>query len=58
MIIIADTSPLNYLILIGAVDLLPALYKTIHIGQSCVSELLALGASEEVGAGSGISRAG
>jgi predicted nucleic acid-binding protein len=31
MVVIADTSPLNYLILIGQVDLLPQLYGQIAI---------------------------
>jgi len=31
MIVVADTSPINYLILIGAIDVLPALYQKIVI---------------------------
>ena len=30
-VVVADTSPLNYLILIEAIDLLPRLYKNIII---------------------------
>jgi predicted nucleic acid-binding protein len=30
-VVVADTSPLNYLILIEAIDLLPRLYKSIII---------------------------
>lgn len=48
MIVVADTSPLNYLILIGAVDLLPSLYGSIYTAPACVSELRAPGAPEEV----------
>ena len=48
MIVVADTSPLNYLILIGAVDLLPSLYGSIYTAPACASELSAPGAPEEV----------
>ncbi len=37
MIVVADTSPLNYLILIGAVDLLHPLYGSIYTVPACVS---------------------
>ncbi|HUE00379.1 MAG TPA: hypothetical protein VMR62_12465 [Bryobacteraceae bacterium] len=33
-VVISDTSPLNYLILIGQADLLPALYTEVIIPQS------------------------
>jgi predicted nucleic acid-binding protein len=48
MIVIADTSPLNYLIVIGAADLLPFLYGSIHIAPACASELSAPGTPEGV----------
>lgn len=48
MTVIADTSPLNYLILIGAQELLPILYESIRIAPAGVSELAAPGAPEEV----------
>lgn len=48
MIVIADTSPLNYLILIGASDVLPLLYGSIHIAPACAYELTAPGAPEQV----------
>jgi len=35
MIVVADTSPLNYLILIGAVDVLPSLYG-VDLHCSCL----------------------
>lgn len=33
MIVIADTSPLNYLVLIGEIERLPSLYRKILIPQ-------------------------
>lgn len=39
MIVIADTSPINYLVLIGSVDLLPQLYGRILVPPSVCSEL-------------------
>ena len=40
MIVVADTSPLNYLILIGEVERLPSLYRKILIPQAVHKELL------------------
>jgi predicted nucleic acid-binding protein len=39
MVVIADTSPLNYLILIGHVDVLPELYGEVVIPQAVLREL-------------------
>ena len=39
MLVIADTSPLNYLILIDAADVLPQLYETIVIPNAVSREL-------------------
>jgi len=39
MIIVSNTSPLNYLILIGHIELLPALFQQIIIPQAVSSEL-------------------
>lgn len=39
MIVIADTSPINYLVLIDAVDLLPALFETVFVPQVVIHEL-------------------
>lgn len=39
MIVIADTSPINYLILIGKIDILPALYDTILVPPEVLAEL-------------------
>ncbi|MGB6689918.1 MAG: DUF3368 domain-containing protein [Terracidiphilus sp.] len=40
MIVIADTSPINYLILIGHIDILPQLYGRILIPLAISEELL------------------
>jgi predicted nucleic acid-binding protein len=39
MLVIADTSPLNYLILIDAVDLLPRLYQRVVLPRAACDEL-------------------
>jgi predicted nucleic acid-binding protein len=39
MVVIADTSPLNYLILIGHADVLPDLYGEVVIPQAVLREL-------------------
>ena len=39
MIVIADTSPLNYLVLIGAIDVLPTLYQSVIIPKAVLAEL-------------------
>jgi predicted nucleic acid-binding protein len=39
VLVIADTSPLNYLILIEAVDLLPRLYGQVILPQAALNEL-------------------
>lgn len=39
MIVVADTSPLNYLVLIDAVDLLPDLFGTVLIPEAAFKEL-------------------
>jgi predicted nucleic acid-binding protein len=39
MVVIADTSPLNYLILIGEIELIPALYKGVVIPPAVLAEL-------------------
>jgi predicted nucleic acid-binding protein len=48
MIVIADTSPLNYLVLIQEVDLLPLLFGQVIVPPSVCRELKHPGASEEV----------
>lgn len=48
MIVISDTSPINYLVLIDEIELLPKLFGTIVIPQSVLSELQRLEAPTEV----------
>ena len=48
MIVVADTSPLNYLVLIGEADLLPKLFGRVVIPQAVFNELHTTGASETV----------
>lgn len=40
MIVVADTSPINYLILIGEIDTLPKMYGTVTIPPAVQDELL------------------
>ena len=44
MIVVSDTSPICYLVLIEAIDLLPQLYGQVIIPQAVCSELAASGA--------------
>jgi len=39
MIVVADTTPINYLVLIGKIELLPALYRVVLIPQAVHREL-------------------
>ncbi|HVU89259.1 MAG TPA: hypothetical protein VHD36_18175 [Pirellulales bacterium] len=39
MIVVADTSPINYLILTGHIDVLPALFGEVLVPQSVADEL-------------------
>ena len=48
MIVIADTSPINYLILIGEINVLPALYGAVLIPPSVAEELSRARAPEPV----------
>ena len=41
MIVVADTTPINYLILIQEIDLLPKLYGEVAIPHAVLHELLA-----------------
>jgi predicted nucleic acid-binding protein len=41
MIVIADTTPINYLVLIGEIDLLPALFGQVSIPEAVFQELQA-----------------
>lgn len=40
MIVIADTSPISYLILIGEIEVLQALYGTVILPEAVRGELL------------------
>lgn len=48
MLIVADTSPLCYLILIHQIDLLPQLYEQICIPSAVVQELAVSESPEQV----------
>lgn len=48
MIAVTDTSPLCYLVLIGEVDLLPALYAQVFVPSAVAAELSDQGAPEAV----------
>ena len=39
MIVVSGTTPLNYLILIGQIDLLPRLYQHVVVPKAVVNEL-------------------
>jgi len=39
MVVVADTSPVNYLVLIGQIEILPRLYKRILIPPAVLDEL-------------------
>lgn len=49
MIVISDTTPINYLVLIGCAELLPALYQRIVVPEAVFKELQAVGPSNPVG---------
>ena len=48
MIVLSDTSPINYLVLTGRIDILPALFDRIVIPTAVESELLRFGTPEAV----------
>ena len=39
MLVVADTSPLNYLVLVGAVDVLRAMYGRVVVPTAAADEL-------------------
>src|SRR6267142_273758 len=47
-VVIADSSPLNYLTLIGSVDVLHRLYGTVIVPQQVIAELIDPAAPEDV----------
>jgi predicted nucleic acid-binding protein len=48
MIVVADTSPINYLLLIKEIDILPKMYGTVVIPPAVQEELLRPVATEIV----------
>ena len=48
MIVVSNTSPINYLVLIGEIDLLPVLFRQIVIPQAVLDELQKTGTPEAV----------
>jgi len=46
--VVSDTSPLNYLILVGAIDVLPRLFDEVHVPAEVVAELRRSRAPESV----------
>lgn len=40
MIVVADTTPVNYLVLLGHIEVLPALYGRVMIPESVRDELV------------------
>ena len=48
MIVVADTSPVNYLVLIGEIDLLPKIYRSVLVPEAVRDELLAAESPELV----------
>ncbi len=49
MIVVADASPLNYLVLIDQIDLLPVLYQKVQIPEAVFAELRRPRAPKSVG---------
>jgi predicted nucleic acid-binding protein len=47
-VVVADTSPINYLVLIGEIDVLQRLYHSVVIPEDVFNELTDLGAPPEV----------
>ena len=39
MIVVSDTSPLNYLVLMGAIDVLPKLFGEVYVPLAVIQEL-------------------
>ncbi len=48
ILVVSDTTPLNYLVLIGLEELLPALFDRVVIPQEVCSELMAASAQPKV----------
>jgi predicted nucleic acid-binding protein len=48
MIVVSDTSPLNYLVLIHEIELLPKLFEQVYVPPSVIAELARLKTPDEV----------
>ena len=48
MIVVADTSPINYLVLIGEIDLLPQIFRKVLVPEAVWRELAASGSPQVV----------
>jgi predicted nucleic acid-binding protein len=48
MPVVADTSPLNYLVLIGTIDVLPKLFHQVTVPPAVIAELRHVGSPEAV----------
>jgi predicted nucleic acid-binding protein len=48
VIVVSDTSPLNYLILIQAIEILPQLFGKVHAPPRVIAELCHAGAADDV----------
>jgi predicted nucleic acid-binding protein len=48
MIVVSDTSPLNYLVLIGHVDVLPAIFSRVVAPPAVLAEMIQAGAPDAV----------
>jgi len=48
VIVVSDTTPINYLVLIGAIDVLPRLFQNVYTAPQVVSELVHSDAPEPV----------
>jgi predicted nucleic acid-binding protein len=53
MIVVADTSPLNYLVLLGHIDILAKIYAEVLVPQTVLDELQDSDAPAEVRAWAG-----
>lgn len=48
MIVVSDTSPLNYLVIVGKQDILPLLFGQVVVPEAVMRELQAAAAPPEV----------
>lgn len=48
MIVVSDTSPINYLVQIGQIEVLPSLFSKVLVPEAVMAELCATGAPDAV----------